>query len=153
HLGRQVAGHQVDVVGQVLPGAGHAAHVRLAAQLPFRADLAGHAGHLRAERTELVDHGVDRVLQLQDLALDVDGDLLGEVPVRDGGRHLGDVAHLTRQVAGHRVDGVGQVLPRARDAAHVGLSAQLPFRADLAGHAGDLGGEGRQLVDHRVDRV
>jgi hypothetical protein len=36
---------------------------------------------------------------------------------------------------------------------HVGLAAQLALRADLAGHAGDLVGERRQLVDHRVDRL
>ena len=55
----------------------------------------------RGERAELVDHRVDGVLQLEDLALDVDGDLLGEVAVGDGGRHLGDVAHLGGEVAGH----------------------------------------------------
>ena len=44
-----------------------------------------------AKDGELVDHRVDRVLQLQDLALDVDGDLLREVALRDRRRHLGDV--------------------------------------------------------------
>ena len=42
-------GHQVDVVGEVLPGAGDAAHLRLAAELAFGADLAGHAGHFGGE--------------------------------------------------------------------------------------------------------
>ena len=51
-------------------------HLGLAAQLAFGAHLAGHAGHFGGERAELVHHGVDGVLQLQDLALDVDGDLL-----------------------------------------------------------------------------
>ena len=49
---------------------------RLAAELALRADLARHARDLGRERRELVDHRVDRVLQLQDLALDVDRDLL-----------------------------------------------------------------------------
>ena len=40
---------------------------------------------------ELVDHRADRVLQLADLALDVDGDLAAEIALGDGGRHLGDV--------------------------------------------------------------
>src|SRR5215475_4713298 len=50
------------------------------------------------------------------LATRVDGDLLGEVAAghRDG--HLGDVAHLAGEVAGHGVHVVGEVLPRARDA-------------------------------------
>ena len=54
-----------------------------------------------AKRVELVDHRVDRVLELEDLPLDVDGDLLAEVAVGDGGGDLGDVAHLAGQVAGH----------------------------------------------------
>ena len=114
HLVGQVRGHEVDVVGQVLPGAGHALHLGLAAQLAFGADFAGHAGHFRGERAELVHHRVDGVLQLEDLALDVDGDLLRQVAVGDGRGHLGDVAHLVGQVAGHEVHVVGQVLPGAR---------------------------------------
>src|SRR5205823_5672311 len=55
------------------------------------------------------------------------------------------------QVGGHVVHGVGEVLPRAAHAAHVGLPAELPFRADFARHARDLGGEGAELIDHRVD--
>ena len=38
-------------------------------------------------------------LELEDLALHVDGDLLGEVAVGHRGGHLGDVAHLDGQVA------------------------------------------------------
>ncbi len=75
------------------------AHLRLAAQLALGADLAGHARHFRRERVELVHHRVDGVLELQDLALHVYGDLLGEVAVGHGGRHVGDVTHLRRQVA------------------------------------------------------
>ena len=52
----EVAGQLVDVVGQVLPGAGDAADLRLAAELAFGADLARHARHFRGERVELVDH-------------------------------------------------------------------------------------------------
>src|SRR5438045_3412619 len=71
------------------------------------ADLAGHARHLGGEGAQLVHHRVDGILQLEDLALHVHRDLLGQVARRDGGGHLGDVAHLARQVAGHGVDGVG----------------------------------------------
>ena len=46
----QVAGHEVDVVGQVLPGAGDARHLRLAAELAFGADLARHARHFARRR-------------------------------------------------------------------------------------------------------
>ena len=95
---------EVDVVGQVLPRAGDAGHVRLAAKAAFGADLARDARHLAGEAVELIDHGVQRFLQLKDLAAHVDGDLARKVAAGDGGRHLGDVAHLVGEVAGHRVD-------------------------------------------------
>ena len=102
HLAGEVGGHGVDVVGEVLPGAGHAGHLRLAAELALGADLARHARHFRGEAVELVDHRVDGVLQLEDLAAHVDGDLLRQVAVGDGGGHFGDVAHLAGEVGGHR---------------------------------------------------
>ena len=76
HLRGQVRRHEVDVVGQVLPGAADALDGRLPAQLSFGADLARDARHFVCERAQLVDHRVDRVLELENLALDVDGDLL-----------------------------------------------------------------------------
>ena len=45
----QVRRHEVDVVGQVLPGAGDARHLRLAAELAFGADFARHARHFGGE--------------------------------------------------------------------------------------------------------
>src|SRR5207249_3454551 len=131
----QVGRHEVDVVGEVLPRAGDAAHVRLPAELAFGADLARHAGHFRCERVELVHHDVEGVLQLQDLALDVDGDVFGKVPVRDGLGHVGDISHLAREIAGHEVHRVGEVLPRTGDAAHVSLTSEFSVGADFARHA------------------
>ena len=43
-------------------------HLRLAAELALGADLARHARHLAGEGVQLVDHRVDGVLELQDLA-------------------------------------------------------------------------------------
>src|SRR5204863_172046 len=110
-LARQVGRHEVDVLGQTLPRAGDALDGRLAAEAPLGADLARDAGDLGGEGAQLVDHRVDRVLQLEDLAADVDGDLLGQVACGHGGGHLGDVPHLAGEVRGHRVDVVGEVLP------------------------------------------
>ena len=150
-LAGEVRGHRVDVVGEILPGAGHAGHLRLAAELALGADLAGHARHFRGERRELLDHRVDGFLELQDLALHVDGDLAAEIAARDGGGHVGDVADLAGEVGGHGVDVVGEVLPGAGDAGHLRLAAELAVGADLAGHAADFRGEGAELIDHRVD--
>ena len=151
HLAGEVGRHRVDVVGEVLPGAGDAGHLRLAAQLAFGADLARHAGHFAGEAVQLVHHGVDGLLQPQHLARHVDGDLLGEVAAGHGGGHFGDVANLGGEVGGQQVDVVGEVLPGAGDARHLGLAAQLALGADLAGHAGHFAGEAVQLIHHGVD--
>ena len=153
HLVGQVVGHGVDVVGQVLPHAGHARHGGLTAELALGADLAGHPGHLGGEGGELVHHRVDGVLQLEQLAPQLHGDLAGQVASGHGGGDLGDVPDLAGQVGGQLVDVVGQVLPGAGHAGHDGLAAEAAFGADLAGHPGDLVGEGPELVDHRVDGV
>ena len=112
-LGREVGGEQVDVVGEVLPGAGDAGHHRLTAELAFGADLAGDARHLGGEGAQLLDHRVDGLLELQDLAAHVDGDLLREIAAGDRGRDLGDVADLAGQVRRHEVDVLSEVLPGA----------------------------------------
>src|SRR5262249_36541046 len=124
HLAGQVAGHEVHVVGQVLPHAGDAGHLGLAAQLSFRTHLAGDAGHLGGETADLIAYGVYRVFQLEDLALDIHGDFARQVAVGHGRGDGGDVADLGRQVAGHEVHGVGEVLPRTGDALDLGLAAE-----------------------------
>jgi hypothetical protein len=153
HLVGQVAREDVHVVCEVLPGSTHAFHFGLASELPFGADLFRDAGHFTRERPQLIDHRVDRVFELQNLAADVDGDLLGEVSVRDGGGDLRDVSHLVCEVAGEDVHVVGEVFPGSTHTLHLGLASELPFGADLFRDAGDLAREGAELVDHRVDGV
>src|SRR5207245_3128775 len=92
HLRGQVRGHEIDVVGQVLPDAGNALHLRLAAQLPFGPYLAGDPGHLGGERVELIDHRIDRALQLQHFAPGVVRDFARRTPCGAGG---GDVRYST----------------------------------------------------------
>src|SRR5690606_21059497 len=152
-LSREVRGEQVYVRRQVLPRAGRSRPVRLAAELALGADLARDARDLGGEAVQLIDHRVDRVLELEQLALDIDGDLAREVAARDRGCDLGDAAYLVGEVRGHHVHVVREVLPRARDAGDLSLAAELALGADLARDARDLGGEAVQLVDHRVDRV
>src|SRR5262249_39728677 len=153
HLGGEIARHLVHVVGEVLPGAGHPCHHRLAAELALGADLTAHRTHLGGVGVALPVYGVDGVLQLEDLAVDVDGDLAGQVAAGHRGGHLGDVADLAGEVGGHEVDVIGEVLPGAGHARHHRLPAQLPVGAHLAGHPGHLGGKGVELVDHGVDGV
>ena len=48
--------------------------------------------------------------------------------------HLDDAAHLLGEVGRHHVHGVGQILPRAGNARHLRLTAQLAFGAHFARH-------------------
>src|SRR5437763_1029600 len=83
---RLPASHLIDVVGEVLPGARHAGDDRLPSELAVGANLARDPAHFGGERVQLIHHGVDGVLQLENLALDVDGDLSREIAARDRGR-------------------------------------------------------------------
>src|SRR5205807_1525169 len=145
--------HQVDAVGQVFPGTGNALDLGLPAQLAFGTDLAGDAGDFGGERIQLIDHDVDRVLQLEDLALDLDRDLLGEVALLHGRGDVGDVAHLGGEVGGELIDVVGEVAPGARGTQHIGLATEPALITDFARDARDFRGEGVELVDHAVDGV
>src|SRR5205085_96704 len=107
YLPRQVTGHRVYAVGEVLARCGGTADIGLAAQGAIGAYFAGDARNFRGEGVELIDHRVDRILQLQDFAFGVRGNLLGKVAVCDGGRDRGDISHLAGEVAGHEVDAVG----------------------------------------------
>ena len=152
-LRRQVGGEQVHVAGQVLPRAGRAGHVGLPAEPAFDADFARDGRDLVGERRQRLRHAVDRRRQRGHFALGLDREVLFQVAVGDGGHDLDDAAHLLGQVGGHHVHVVGQVLPGAGDAGHLGLAAEAAFGADLARHARDFAGERVQLVDHRVERV
>ena len=84
--------------------------------------------HLIGEGRQRVDHAVDRLGELLDLSLGLEHELALEVAVGDVGDDARDAAHLVGQVVGHEVDVVGQVLPRAGDALHLGLAAELALR-------------------------
>ena len=122
-LACEIAGHEIDIVGEVLPCASYARHLRLTAELAVSADLARHTRHLAGESVELVNHSVDRILQFKNLAFHIHSDLAGQIATGHGGGHLGDVAHLPREVSRHRVHRVGEVLPRTSYARHIGLTA------------------------------
>lgn len=113
HLPGEVPGHLVHGLREVAPGAVDVTYPRLAAQLAFRAHLAGDSGDLLGEGGQLVDHRVDGGLELQHLAARVDVDLLGQIALRDGRGDHRDVAHLAGEVRRHAVHGLGEVLPRA----------------------------------------
>ena len=147
------AGHRIDALRQILPGAGDTEHVGLTAEPTVGADLARDARYFAGERVELVDHRVESLFQLEDFPGYVHRDFFREVASRDRRRNVGDVADLRGQVRGHEVDVVGEVFPGAGDTGNLGLAAQFALGADLARHARHFGRKGIQLVDHRIDGV
>src|SRR5262249_31368344 len=125
----QVRGQQVDVAGQVLPGAGRSGHVRLPAEPALDPDLSSNARHLIRTCRPRARHVVDGRGECRDLALRVHGEVLLQVAVGYGGYDLDDAAHLLRQIGSHHVDVVGEALPGAGDSWNLRLSAELALGA------------------------
>src|SRR5207247_1522281 len=123
-LAGQVAGHDVHVVGQVFPDAADSLDLGLTTQPALGRKRAVEGRDLVREGVTLVLQLVDRLLELEDLSSDIDGDLLGEIALLNRGRDLGDVADLTGQVAGHEVHVVREVFPDAADSLDLGLTTQ-----------------------------
>ena len=143
HLAGQVAGHRVHGVGQVLPRAGDALHLGLAAELAFGAHFAGHAGHFRRERAELIDHRVDGLGGAEELALqrpvvDLQGHRLRQVALGHGADDAGRLAGRVDEVVDQVVDRLDRLLPEAADVAEREPLAELAFLADDAAEAGQL---------------
>ena len=153
NLTGEVSGHGVHRVRKILPRSGDAGHIGLSTEAAFGADFAGHARHFSSKGVQLIHHRVDRFFEQQDFSADIDRDFLGKIAARDGGRNFGDISDLAGQVAGHRVDGVSEIFPRASDAGHLRLAAELAVRADFARYACHFGGKRAQLIDHRIQRV
>ena len=151
NLSGEVAGHEVDVVGEVFPGATDTGYLRLTAEFSFGSHFAGDAGDFSGEGVELVHHGVDGVFEFENFALHVHRDFARQVAASHCCGDFGDVTNLAGQVAGHGVHVVGEVLPGACNSGDFGLTAELTVGADFAGHAGDFAGEGVELVHHGVD--
>jgi hypothetical protein len=100
---------------------------------------------------EVADHRVDVVLELGHLAARIDLDRARQVTLGHRGRDFRDGANLRGEVRGQEVHVVREVLPGARRARHVRLTAEPAFHAHLARNRRHLIGEGRERVRHVVD--
>src|SRR5262249_5664172 len=135
----------------ILPSAADVTDLGLAAELAFGADLARDPGDFGGETAQLIDHGVDRVFELENLAAHVDSNLLRQIAVGDGDSDVSDVAHLGGQVAGHHVDAFRQIFPNTANASNFEIASASCSGADVARDAADSGSRGVELVDHGVD--
>src|SRR5699024_5739479 len=141
------------VLGELLPNALDPTHVRSATECPLGAHHTGHPGHVVTEGGQLIHHRVDGVLQVEHLALHVDGDLLAQINYGHRRGHLGDVAHLICQSDRHPVDRLGHLTPSTGDPIDPGGATQLALGTHLTGHSGHFLGETAHLLGHAVDRV
>src|SRR5205823_11737462 len=110
-----------DVVRELLPAAGPALDLALSLHDALPIYLLGHAGDLGGEGAQLIDHRVDGVLELEDLAARVDGDLLRQVAVGDRRRDERDVADLDGGSAHDRAPVPGHVRPASAAGGNLGL--------------------------------
>ena len=109
HLVGQVRGHEVDGVGEVLPGARHTAHVCLTAELALGPDLARDTRHLIRERGQLVHHRVNgradsQELTLDRLPLDLERHLLRQIALGDGHDHARHLRSRPHEIVDQRVE-------------------------------------------------
>ncbi len=125
----------------------------MAAETAFGADFASHAGDLSGKAVELIHHRVQRFFELQNFTAHVHCNFARQIAVGDGGGDFGDVSHLASQIAGHEIDIVGEILPRAADAGNLRLAAEFAFGSHFASYAGHFPRECVELIHHRVDSV
>ncbi len=154
----QVAGHGVDALREVLPGAGHAFDLRLPAELAFGAHLAGDASDLGSERAELADHRVDRfgcALEFagEGAAFGLKGHRLRQVAFGDGADDPVHVSPGLDEVGDEGVDGLHAGGPFPRGAWQSGALAQLALAADDLAQAFQFSGLPLIQADDLVERV
>ena len=85
--------------------------------------------------------------------MNVHSDFARQITVGDGCCHLRNISHLRREVAGHEVHGVGEILPSTGHAWDLCLPAQFAIRSHLASNARHFACERIQLIHHRVNGV
>ena len=118
--------------------------IGLTAEPALDADLARHARHLRGERVQLIDHRVQRFLELQHLAARVDRDLPRQIAAATARATSAMLRTWLVRLLAIEFTLSRELLPDAGDVAHLGLPAEHAFGADLARHARHLGRERRR---------
>lgn len=145
-------------------------HPCLPTQFAVCTDLECDTRDLGRERRKLVHHGVDGVLELQHLALDIDGDSLCQIARGNSLRYAGDGPHLVRKIGRHDlqpeqhlayilssitttyVDVISELRPSASHANDVRLATEFALRPDLQSDSRHFGSEARELPHHGIHR-
>ncbi len=103
-LSREITSHRVDGIGKILPHSAYAFDLGLASEFTVGTHFARHARYFAREGIKLIHHGVDGVLQLENLSPNVHSDFRREVAFRDSRGNTCNVTNLVGEVARHGVD-------------------------------------------------
>ena len=93
----------------------------------------------------MVNHGIDRIPQLQYFSLRFNCNLFGEIPPSYCSCHVRYIPDLVGQVACHLVYIVSKFPPNTANAFYPRLSSEFPFCTNFACHARNLRSEHAQL--------
>ncbi len=141
----EVVGEEVDRIGEIAPGAGHAGDLGLPAEAALPGDLARQPDHFRGEPRQLREQAVHRFRQLRVLpaqrtAVQLQRHRLRQVTLGDRAEHpvqLHDRAADVLDQAVHRVDGRGPAAGADLGAHAFGEPAFLAHRAADPHQLGD----------------
>src|SRR5262249_29853078 len=134
------------------------AHIGLAAELAFSADLAGYARHFRHERAELLQHRVHDLADAQKFAaqrtaLDFEIHRLRQVALGHGTDHARHFSGRLHHVADQAIDHVDVGGPRAGRVRQLGPVLDVALLADNAAEAFDFFAHALIKLDHIIERV
>src|SRR5207237_9344913 len=127
-----IASDRIHVVGEILPRTTDTRHFCLPAQLTLSSYFARNTGYFRRKRAELINHRVDRILELENLSTRVSRDFPRQISARNRCGNVSDVSHLTSEIARHEIHVVGEIFPRSTDVRHLSLPTELSLRSYLA---------------------
>ena len=155
HLSGQVAGQQVHVVDEVLPGAGEALDVGLTAELALGAHLADHARNAGGDGAEALHHRLHGCAQfakvsLQGRSVHVERHVPREVPVRDEPEDGCGLADRPSHLLDKRVDRVHGHGPRPAGVERRPLR-RLPFEPYAPIHAPEFAHQRIVLLDEGIE--
>src|SRR6185437_7566220 len=113
-------------------------HKSLAAKYAFRTYFPCNPCYFRAEYIKGINHLVQVIFQLEELALHIYRNLLAQVAPRYRDSHIRYVPYLARKVTTHCIYIICKLFPDSCNVWHIGLAAQFTFSTYFTCHTGYL---------------
>src|SRR5690348_16635556 len=110
-----------------LPDTTNTSYLSLSSQLSFSSYFTSYTSYFTSEGLELVHHGIDCILQLEDFSFGICCHLLGKISIGYGSCYLSDSSYLACKIGSHSIYIIGQILPDSFYSLYVSLSAKFSF--------------------------